>query len=315
MRINYNVTGAKRKELAQVIAGITGARAEYQYMPTCAYVIDFFTLSKDGVLEFDDRSDTEIVEEVLEGIAAAGFECEAQEEPEPEAAEATEYSEPEEAETAEASEPGTVDAVDEKVSEDAAEDDTTETEANENAQDAEAADQKETDETMEQPTESEDSAQEDTSEEPETAGTGIASSSTWLTISLPLDKVEVGKLTRLLEAKGSLIKKALGVDSLPIEIGEDTISFPWFSELPDADTSTAYTHFISALCKMSKEQKRVTATEKEVDNEKYAFRCFLLRLGFIGEEYKTDRKILLKNLTGSSAFKSGARKEVAADEA
>jgi len=66
---------------------------------------------------------------------------------------------------------------------------------------------------------------------------------------------------------------------------------------------------------MSKEQKRVTATEKEVDNEKYAFRCFLLRLGFIGEEYKTDRKILLKNLTGSSAFKSGARKEATADEA
>jgi hypothetical protein len=51
--------------------------------------------------------------------------------------------------------------------------------------------------------------------------------------------------------------------------------------------------------------------EKKVDNEKYAFRCFLLRLGFIGAEYKTDRKILLKNLTGSSAFKNGgAEREV-----
>ncbi len=147
------------------------------------------------------------------------------------------------------------------------------------------------------------------------AGEDVDSEAPWLTISLPLDKVDAGKLTRILEAKGNLIKKALGVDSLPIEIGEDTISFPWFQELPDADTSTAYTHFISALCRMSKEQKRVTATEKEVDNEKYAFRCFLLRLGFIGEEYKTDRKILLKNLTGSSAFKSGARKEAVADEA
>ena len=45
--------------------------------------------------------------------------------------------------------------------------------------------------------------------------------------------------------------------------------------------------------------------EKAVDNEKYAFRCFLLRLGFIGADYKTDRKILLKNLEGSSAFKNG----------
>ena len=59
---------------------------------------------------------------------------------------------------------------------------------------------------------------------------------------------------------------------------------------------------------MSKDLKRVNATEREVDNEKYAFRCFLLRLGFIGEDYKTERKILLRNLSGSSAFKSGAKK-------
>ena len=54
----------------------------------------------------------------------------------------------------------------------------------------------------------------------------------------------------------------------------------------------------------------VTAKEKAVDNEKYAFRCFLLRLGFIGAEFKTERKILLRNLTGSSAFRSGQPKEV-----
>ena len=134
------------------------------------------------------------------------------------------------------------------------------------------------------------------------------SESTGLTVSLPLDNVMVGNLTRLLEVKGQLIKKALGISELPIEIGEDTISFPWFSKLPDADTARAYTNFIAALCKMSKEQKRITASEKEVENEKYAFRCFLLRLGFIGAEYKTDRKILLQNLSGSSAFKSGAKK-------
>ena len=43
-------------------------------------------------------------------------------------------------------------------------------------------------------------------------------------------------------------------------------------------------------------------------NEKYAFRCFLLRLGFIGDEFKADRKILLSKLDGSAAFKSGAKK-------
>ena len=56
---------------------------------------------------------------------------------------------------------------------------------------------------------------------------------------------------------------------------------------------------------MSRDAKRITAKEKPVGNEKYAFRCFLLRLGFIGNAYKADRKILLRNLSGSSAFKSG----------
>lgn len=141
-----------------------------------------------------------------------------------------------------------------------------------------------------------------------------ASEETGLTIRLPLDKVSAGNLTNLLEAKGCLIKKALGIDDLGILIAEDTISFPWFSTLPEPDEVSAYTHFIVALCKMSKDQKRISNVEKPVDNEKYAFRCFLLRIGFIGNEYKTERKILLRNLTGSVAFKSGAKKEVPADE-
>ena len=68
----------------------------------------------------------------------------------------------------------------------------------------------------------------------------------------------------------------------------------------------AYTHLIAALCKLSKEQSRVSPTEREAANEKYAFRCFLLRLGFIGSEYKAERKILLKNLSGNSSWKNGA---------
>lgn len=133
------------------------------------------------------------------------------------------------------------------------------------------------------------------------------SESVGLTITVPLEKVKVGNLTNLLEAKGELIKKALGADDIRIEVDEEKVSFPWFSELPDADECTAYQNFIAALCKMSKEQKRINSTEKEVTNEKYAFRCFLLRLGFIGAEYKADRKILLKNLEGSAAFKNGAK--------
>lgn len=126
-----------------------------------------------------------------------------------------------------------------------------------------------------------------------------------LTVEIPIDKVKVGNLTNILDAKGHLIRKALGIASTPIKVMEDRVTFPWFTELPEPDAVQAYTHLISALCEMSVNQKRITAKEKEVENEKYAFRCFLLRLGFIGAEYKAERKILLQNLTGSSAFKNG----------
>ena len=112
-------------------------------------------------------------------------------------------------------------------------------------------------------------------------------------------------LKALIAAKGGLIKKALGVNDLPLEITDTKVSFPWFPVTPTPDEMNAYEAFICKLCEMARSQSRVNSSEKPVDNEKYAFRCFLLRLGFIGAEYKTDRKILLKNLSGSSAFKSG----------
>ena len=121
-------------------------------------------------------------------------------------------------------------------------------------------------------------------------------------------------LYTLVEAKGSLIKKALGVNALPINQIDARLDFPWFAEDSTPDELNAYMHFITALCDMAKNQKRITSKEKETDNEKYAFRCFLLRLGFIGAEYKGERKILLRNLSGSSAFRSGSRR-VDAEEA
>ena len=227
MKIKYNAAGTRRKELVKVIADTTGVQARYMGMPTAAYEIDYFTVTKDGELIFDDRADSEEIEHLLEAIANAGFECE--------------------------------------------------------PQDGEESEDGETSELEESTAQSE---------------------ATGLTVEIPLDKVKVGNLTKLLEAKGSLIRKALGISDTKIEVKEDRVSFPWFSKV-DADEAKAYTHFIAALCEMSRNAKRVTATEKEVDNEKYAFRCFLLRLGFIGAEFKAERKILLKNLTGSSAFRNG----------
>ena len=114
-------------------------------------------------------------------------------------------------------------------------------------------------------------------------------------------------LKAIVAAKGNLIKKALGADALPIEVTEHKVSFPWFPAEYGADELNTYGQFVSKLCDMARNQKRINAREKEVDNEKYAFRCFLLRLGFIGDEYKVARKILLRNFFGNCAFKSGSK--------
>lgn len=244
MKIRYNRIGSERKALVRAIEEITECTAQYLGAPTFAYQVDYFTIEKDGTLEFDDRADSEEIENLLEQLAERGFEGTAAEMPD--TASETPHT-------------------------------AAETESRELSAETETARHGE--------------------------NVGLTSESLGLTVAIPMDGTAVGNLKKLLEAKGNLIKKALNIDSLPIEVKEETVEFPWF-ETADADETAAYTHFISALCELSKNAKRVTAKEKEVDNEKYAFRCFLLRLGFIGTEYKAERKILLRNLSGSAAFKT-----------
>ena len=100
------------------------------------------------------------------------------------------------------------------------------------------------------------------------------------------------------------MKKALGTDTLVYEIADGKIRFPWFHISGSPEEVTAYTQLITVLVEMAKNSKRITAKERPVDNEKYAFRCFLLRLGFIGDAYKAARRVLMKNLDGNSAFRN-----------
>ena len=245
MQARFNVTGKERKAFVKAISEITGATAVYKGVPTCNYEVDYFTIDRNGGVEFDDRADSEEIENLMERLAERGI-----------------IAAP--AETAQ--EGGTAE----------------ETEETENHAEA-----------------------------PETAP---QEANAGLTVAMPRESftdAALENLRKLVDAKGSLIKKALEASSLPIETDGEKVSFPWFAEGQDSDSVKAYTHFIAALCDMARNQKRITATEKEVENEKYAFRCFLLRLGFIGEEYKNERKVLLKNLSGNGSFKSGARKGAA----
>ena len=129
-----------------------------------------------------------------------------------------------------------------------------------------------------------------------------------LTIAIPkesLTDMALENLQKITANKQTLFQRAFRTDSTEIEITEEKINFTWFPYTEDGDEITAYTQFISRLCDMARDAKRVSSKPIETDNDKYAFRCFLLRLGFIGKEYKMARRILLRNLTGNSAFRYG----------
>ena len=217
-KFNFNVTGAKRKELVTLISRFTGCDAEYKGAPAFAYEVDYFTVDKNGTLIFDDRADSEVIERLLEMLYDNGFTAE-----------------------------------------------------NDEA-------------------------------EPQTEEIGLI-------IDIPHNKVDGNNLLRLMEVKGDLMKEALGLDDVVIPFENAPVSFRWFNNI-NPDDAKAYTEFVTALCAFTLKQKRINAVENKSENKKYAFRCFLLRLGFIGAEYKETRKILLRNLEGSSAFKSGKKKEV-----
>ena len=126
-----------------------------------------------------------------------------------------------------------------------------------------------------------------------------------LTVEMPLEMVDESTLDRLrkiVENKGELFKTAFKTDNLEIVAEEDKIYFPWFT-LENDDDAAAYFTFISMLCEFAKNQKRINNKPETTDNPKYTMRCYLLRLGMIGAEYKSTRKVLLRNLSGSSAFR------------
>ena len=264
MEVKYNVTGDRRKALVQVIADITGARPVYKFMPTCNYEIDIFTVTKDGTLLFDDRSDSEEVEKVLDGIAAAGFECEAAQ-----SVDSGDTAAPaEEPETAQGADSGDTEAPVEDAGELPAE-------------------------------------EPDATQGADSANTAAPTEDTGLTVSLPMDgftEDALDRLRKLVDSKAKLIRKALGAARLDIRKDAERVSFPWWDTLPEPEETQAFTAFVAAICAMAKTSKRVTAIEKDVESEKYAFRGFLLRLGFIGAGCKDQRKLLLKNLSGTSAF-------------
>ena len=326
MEIKYNIEKSERKALAQKIAEIMGVEVEYLGVPSCAYRIDFFTVSKDAVLSFNDRSDTEIVEIVLDGLAEAGYVGETI--TFPEGTETETDAEPEQA-TDEALEETPADTEEDYVEIDV----TIISDTEENATDTEenAPDTGET-------TESEDSA-----DDPETETDGYPLN---VMVSIPLANHTVQSLKNLIctiYSRGALLSKATGgtfsagkplTDALDehefrsvpelvafireweetnpelqgIRFADDELIFDGFGAAPDADHVQAFTDLASAINTMALTQKRVQAKDVDDSNEKYAMRVWLVRIGFGGAEHKTGRKVLMEHLSGHSAFRNDEEK-------
>ena len=130
-----------------------------------------------------------------------------------------------------------------------------------------------------------------------------------LTIEIPRNTLSDNaylNLQKIIASKATLLKQALETETLEIKETAEKLCFPWFT-LHDGVTGEvdAYTKLITAMVEMAKKQKRVVATERPLENAKFTMRIFLIRLGFIGDEYKTVRKILLRNLTGDSSWRYG----------
>jgi hypothetical protein len=131
------------------------------------------------------------------------------------------------------------------------------------------------------------------------------------TVSLPYDSNPdaMARLVKLVIAKEALISNALGewaLDDLPIALGEEdgqtTVTFTWlFADAPQ-ELKAAVVALVAALWKFCKKAQRVTAKETATDNEKFAMRTLLVRIGMNDITNKVHRKTLLQNLTGDSAF-------------
>ena len=129
--------------------------------------------------------------------------------------------------------------------------------------------------------------------------------STKLTVQMPADfftQHTLSNLRQICENKAALFQAAFQTDSLDIISSDEKVEFPWFKVEQDGDAD-AYCTFISMLCEFAKNQGRINRKPDTSDNPKYTMRCFLIRLGMVGAEFKAARKVILRHLSGNSAFR------------
>lgn len=269
MTIICNVTGSERKRLAQALGEALLVEPVYTKAPTFAYVVDNYTIDKTGTISCPDSTTSETVAKIIDKLTGEGFVPKISGDDVPTAIQA---NTPDIAPKAEAE----------------AMPETEATGADAGAKTPETAEK----------TAEVNPFTEKTSAEDETK----------LTVSIPRDKLPDEALARLrtmVSNKDVLFKRALLADALPIEVSEDQVSFPWFTLTGMTGEAEAYAQFITYLCKMATEQTRVLDRPYDGDNDRFAMRIFMVRLGMKGAQFALARKLMMKNLTGNSGWRYG----------
>ena len=341
--LKFELNVAERKTLARRMEELTGIHPYYTKAPLYSYDIGNYTIDRDGNLLVEpENADAELLTTLLnEGLIRGGESIESDDaqsentEPTEDSAEEsvteenTEDAESEEEQLTE-TEPEVLDEPEPEEMDTAEEDEPAEDESEEAS---------ELDGTAEEVPEAEQESGEPQEAEGQTDEVPLD-----LELSFPVSQhngVTLRNLVNLLYSRGKLIGKATGghfhveeglVDKLKddrctfavmnfinavsdyeaehgmalegLKISTEKVTFTGFPTAPDHEHLTAFAQLAVLMNQQAIGQKRIQAKDVNDENEKYALRTWLLRLGMNGPDFKETRKILMENLSGHAAFRT-----------
>ena len=334
--LKFKLNVAERKTLAKRMEELTGIHPYYTKAPLYSYDIGSYTIDRNGNLLVEpENADAELLTTLLnEGLIRGGESIESTDD-QMENTEPTDHLEEDsviedteaETEVLDEQEPEDADTAEDEPAEAGAEeasepDNTVEDDATENEPDAEEPESEEQPEAEDQPEEV----------------------PLDLELAFPVSQhngVTLRNLVNLLFSRGKLIGKATGghfhveeglVEKLKddsctfaimnfinavsdyetehgaalegLKITTEKVTFTGFPTAPDHEHLTAFAQLAVLMNQQAISQNRIQAKDVNDENEKYALRTWLLRLGMNGPDFKETRKILMENLSGHAAFRT-----------
>ena len=334
--LKFELNVAERKTLAKRIEELTGIHPYYTKAPLYSYDIGSYTIDRDGNLLVEpENADAELLTTLLnEGLIRGGESIESTDD-QMENTEPTDHLEEDSVTEDTEAEP---EVMDEQELEDAdtAEDEPAEAEAEDASEPDNTAEDDATEDEPETEVQEVEEWQE-TEDQPEEVPLDLE-------LAFPVSQhngVTLRNLVNLLYSRGKLIGKATGghfhveeglVEKLKddsctfaimnfinavsdyeaehgaalegLKITTEKVIFTGFPTASDHEHLTAFAQLAVLMNQQAISQKRIQAKDVNDENEKYALRTWLLRLGMNGPDFKETRKILMENLSGHAAFRT-----------